>query len=89
MFVENACPETSRLGRLKLIAYIGKRLSRRWPNLCVAEVQSLAELAVAMKHPVKEVPSASCVETMSVEDVRAVLTDCPESQYFMHADLNI
>ena len=65
------------------------RLRRGWPNLCHGEIQSLAELAVSMNHPVKDVPKKQEVEAMALEDAAAVLTDCPESQYFMHANPNI
>ena len=42
-----------------------------------------------MNHPVKDVPKKQEVEAMTLEDAAAVLTDCPESQYFMHANPNI
>ena len=36
-----------------------------------------------------EVPSPEAVASMSPEDVRSVLTRCPESPYLMHNQLDI
>ena len=72
-----------------MIAVIEKRLRLGSPKLSIPEVRSLAELAVTMGHDIKDVPSPAAVECMSEEDIRVMLTECPESPHFMHSVLEL
>ena len=72
-----------------MIAVIEKRLRLGSPKLSIPEVRSLAELAVTMGHGIMDVPSPAAVECMSEEDIRVMLTECPESQHFMHSVIEL
>ena len=42
-----------------------------------------------MDQPLQDVPSPRAVRSMSDEDIRGVLVNCPESPHFMHTQLDL